>query len=203
MYMDANKQKMVPYNVTWDVNGTNKTFYWPELIAPYLAPSRTVKISREDCFTCPSYPRDTGVPSLAATHYGINLDHVANSINGNPPPRAMTRYKEAATILFFADTEDSSLMRAKYDTSFSSFNAAFPRTYCPMEQAKAGSQTLATKHFAQTGGIDFRHKGRACVAYLDGHVGTITQRDVEVTPEEVAANKYLKEDIFGHNRWVK
>ena len=173
MYMDANKRKMVPY-----VLYTNQ--YWPQTITPYLV--------HKNVWSCPNFPRDTGLPSGNLTHYGINLDHVANSINESPPTRAMTRYKATSTLLFFADTEDAAYLRPIYGTN--SFTAGFPRTYCPIDQAKMSGTAAA--YLAKTGGVDCRHRKQACVVFLDGHAGMVTNA-------QLIANF---DDIWGHNRWT-
>jgi len=173
MYMDANKRKMVPY-----VLYNNQ--YWPQTITPFLV-NRAV-------WACPNFPRDTGVPSANTTHYGINLDHVANSINETPPTRSMSHYHEASSILFFADTEDAVYLRPLYGTA--SFTAGFPRTYCPIDQAKMSG--TAAQYLAKTGGIDCRHRKKASIVYLDGHAGMVTNAQI-VNNES---------DLFGHIRWV-
>jgi prepilin-type N-terminal cleavage/methylation domain-containing protein/prepilin-type processing-associated H-X9-DG protein len=175
MYMDANQRKMIPYVVQ---DATLGSVYWPQLVTPFL--------KNRNVWSCPSFPRDTGLPSPNASQYGINLDHVANCINGNPPPKAMTKYRNTATLLFFADTEDAQPLAAKYGTS--SFQAGFLRTYCPIEQAAL--PTPAAGYLKTTAGVDCRHRGKACIVYLDGHVGTLTR-------PEIAANQ---NDCFGDIR---
>jgi prepilin-type processing-associated H-X9-DG protein len=172
--VDAHKSKVVPYVVEGNV-------YWPQLVTPYLQ-NRMV-------WSCPNFPRDTGIPTANASHYGINLDHVARSINGNPTPRALSVFRDTSTILFFACTEDAQYLRPIHGTP--SFTAGFLRTYCMTEQAALS--TTAAKYLATTGGIDYRHNRNrvASIVYLDGHVGTISKA-------ELRANEG---DVWGHDRW--
>jgi prepilin-type N-terminal cleavage/methylation domain-containing protein len=177
LYIDAHKGKMVPYQYM-DMNVTPAaTLLWPQLITPYL--------KNKMVWSCPNFPRDTGVPSANLTHYGINFDHVAISNNGSPTPRALSSYRNTGSIIFFADTEDSVPLKPLYGTN--QFTAAFPRTYCPIEQAALG--TTAGQYLKTSCGIDFRHKGKtACVAYLDGHGGTVIRPDCVINDG----------DMFGH-----
>ena len=176
MYMDGNEHRMVPYRIY-------TSQYWPQTITPML--------KNRNIWSCPSFVRDTGIPTANASHYGINFDHVANwqDIGTPPPGRPMTKYRLPSTLMFFADTEDSTLLKSI--PGISSFTAGFLRTYCTIDQAALS--TPAAQYLATTGGVDTRHKGRACIAYLDGHTGTILRKSP-------VANE---DDIWGHNRWVK
>ena len=178
MYMDTYKHRMIPYVLQDPVLGS---VYWPQLVTPFLK-GRLV-------WSCPNFPRDTGLPTANASHYGVNLDHVATCINGNPPPKAMSSYRSSSTLLFFADTEDSVLLHNQYGTN--SFTAGFLRTYCVIEQA-ALPATPASQYLSTTGGIDCRHNGRkvASVVYLDGHVATITNGELRRNDN----------DVWGHVR---
>jgi prepilin-type N-terminal cleavage/methylation domain-containing protein/prepilin-type processing-associated H-X9-DG protein len=178
MYGEANQRRVIPYQVLYPPATTSTV--WPQLVTPFLVNKKV--------WSCPNFPRDTGVPSANLTHYGVNFDHVANSNNQNFPPRALSRFKDTASILFFADTEDSVPLKPIYGTN--AFTAAFPRTYCIPDQAKLS--TTAGKYLATTGGIDVRHRGRASIVYVDGHVGTVTRA-------ELVANEG---DVWGHNRWT-
>jgi prepilin-type N-terminal cleavage/methylation domain-containing protein/prepilin-type processing-associated H-X9-DG protein len=180
MYAEAHKGKVMPYQFPDTTVTPQVTLLWPQLITPYLV--------NKMVWSCPNFPRDTGVPSANLTHYGTNFDHIVMSNNGNPAPRAMSSFRGSATIIFFADTEDSVPLRPVWGTN--GFTAAFPRTYCPIEQSAMA--TTASQYLRRTAGIDYRHNRMrmASVAYLDGHVATITK-------QEILANEH---DCMGHRR---
>ena len=155
MYINDNDGKMVPY-----VTGGNQ--YWPLLITPYL--------KDRDVWKCPSFPRDTGLPTPNASHYGINRVHVASSINGSPVPVPITSLRHSSSLIFFADSEDAGPLHDKFGCA--NFAAGFVGLYCVVEQGQLS--TPCAKHLAATGGIDARHHDRAEVAFLDGHVEPMT-----------------------------
>ena len=179
MYIGDAKGKMVPY--TASIGSPPATVYWPQIILPYLKNVQTVWI----CKGFPQYD-NAGLNTLNASDYGINQDHVANSLNGTPPPVSMASFRGTAHILFFADTQYTAPPHAKYGTS--SFTAGFLRTYSTPDQSAVSPATPASGYLATNGGIDFRHTGHANAVYLDGHVGPVTQK-------QVASNDA---DLFGY-----
>lgn len=196
MYMDANRRKMMPYTTTRVDPPTNTvvTWYWPSLVAPYISQRFAGSAARSDeVWICPEFPRDAAQSvsngQINWTSYGVNFDFVADSLANTttginkPPTCAMTHYHDPSSLMFLADTEDTKPLAAQYGTP--SFTAGFVRTYCPMKYTGAGAAYLV-----KTGGVDYRHKKSACVVYLDGHVG-------QVTNTEVIANK---DDLWGYNR---
>ena len=194
MYVSEQKGKLPLYNY---VDSAGTTIWWPEALTPYV----NIKGARGNnlsVWSCPSYPSELPANiSAAATHYGINYDHGVNSTVNGAVLRTASRLKQPATLLMLADTEDSPGLRARYGTSagFSSFTMGFPRTYCPLHQRAAATQTVATGYFGNgTGGVDCRHRrgGGACVAYFDGHAA-------EVTRAQLSSNDG---DLFGHLRQI-
>ncbi len=111
IYADENQGRIIPYV-------TPTSHYWPKLLTPDL--------ENRNVWSCPSFPRDTGLPSANASHYGINLDHAASSINGSPPPLIEATLVRPSAVIYFADTEDSPPLHAQYGCS--SFTAGFLRT---------------------------------------------------------------------------
>jgi prepilin-type N-terminal cleavage/methylation domain-containing protein/prepilin-type processing-associated H-X9-DG protein len=179
MYADAHKGKVIPYQFMDTTVTPAAAILWPQLLTPYLK-NRAV-------WSCPNFPRDTGVPAANSTHYGVNFDHIVFSNNANQPPMSMTRTRGSSTIIFFADTEDSVPLKPLYGTN--GFTAAFPRTYCMIDQAALSGTAAA--YLKTTGGIDCRHKNKtACVAYFDGHVGTVTNAELRKN----------ENDLWGHLR---
>ena len=169
MYVGDAKGKMVPYSAS--IGSPAATAYWPQIILPYLKSVQTVWI----CKNFPQYD-NSNLSTLNASDYGINLDHVASSINGSPVPLSLASIRGTSHILFLADTLYSVPLHAKYGTS--SFTAGFLRTYSPPDQAALSPQTAASTFLQTNAGIDFRHTGHANVVYLDGHVGPVTQKQV-------------------------
>jgi len=160
LYMHDYHDQMIPYVV-------NTSTYWPQLEVTY--------IKDQQVWACPDFPADyIGLPSANASNYGINYDHLANSTNGTPQPIALSRYRASAQLMFFADTQYSVPLKAKYGTN--SFTAGFLRTYCPIDQAKLN--TTAAKYLATNAGMDFRHNNMCNVVYLDGHCGQVSNPQV-------------------------
>jgi len=169
MYVGDAKGKMVPYSAS--IGTPAATVYWPQIILPYLNNAQAVWI----CKNFPQYD-NASLSTLNASDYGINLDHVASSINGTPIPVSMASFRGTSHILLLADTQYSVPLHAKYGTS--SFTAGFLRTYSPPDQAAITPATAASTYLQTTAGMDFRHTGHANVVYLDGHVGPVTQKQV-------------------------
>jgi prepilin-type N-terminal cleavage/methylation domain-containing protein/prepilin-type processing-associated H-X9-DG protein len=169
MYIGDAKGKMISYSAS--LGTPPATVYWPQILLPYLKNVQTVWI----CKNFPQYD-NSNLSTLNASDYGINLDHVASSINGTPVPVSMATFRGTAHILFFADTQYSVPPHARYGTS--SFTAGFLRTYSPPDQAAITPATAASTYLATNAGIDYRHTGHANVVYLDGHVGPVTQKQV-------------------------
>jgi prepilin-type processing-associated H-X9-DG protein/prepilin-type N-terminal cleavage/methylation domain-containing protein len=188
MYIQDNQNKMIPYSLV--IAGT--TTYWPALEAHYLP--------NQKCWVCPNFVISDYVPlsTVNASDYGINLDNVASSIAGTPPPKALSHFKGSSKVMFFADTQYSVPLASTYKCS--SFTAAFLRTYDVMNQAAIKPATLASKYLSSltgginnvgtpgSGGIDIRHSGFANIVYLDGHTGQVSLNDIQTN-----AN-----DFFGH-----
>lgn len=182
IYADMNNNRIMAYSVSVPKNPPpgNDTLYWTQLMGDTLA-SRNV-------WSCPSFPRRTGLPTANASHYGVNFDHAVNVNNATAQPRVMTNFINPSTLLLLADSEDATQeLKAQYGTN--TFSAGFLRTYCPVDQAAL--TTTAGHYLATTAGIDVRHNRKAAVAFMDGHAEMVDR-------PTLIANK---DDIFGHIRW--
>ncbi|MCW3095142.1 MAG: prepilin-type N-terminal cleavage/methylation domain [Chthonomonadaceae bacterium] len=149
MYLQDYDETMMNY-----VNGSSN--YWPNAIAPY--------VKARPIWYCPDFPRNTGTPSPNSSTYGANFN-IVNSINGAPSPLVLAAYNRPAELLWIADSEDSSPLKALYGCS--SFQAGFVGLYDPNTQAT--KSTACAKYLTTTGGVDARHAGGANLLYLDTH----------------------------------
>jgi len=189
MYLQDYDETMFCYVNQTTVTGTGSgSYYWSNALEPY--------VKLRQLWYCPSFPRGFENPSANSSTYGVNLDHVVNSVNGGSAPRPLADFNRPSEILMMADTLDAVETKAK-DAPCPSFQAGFLRTYCPRVSAAgspfAHSQAACTT-LRTTAGIDARHSGGANVLYLDSHAKWSKYESL-LAPETDASHPA---DVWGH-----
>jgi prepilin-type N-terminal cleavage/methylation domain-containing protein/prepilin-type processing-associated H-X9-DG protein len=188
MYVQDYDETMVCYvNKTTVTASGSGSFYWSNALDPY------VKLRR--LWYCPSFPSDYGPPSANSSEYGINLDHVVNSINASPAPQTLAAFNRPSGVLLLADTQDAPATKAK-DSACPSFSAGYLRTYCPQTGTATdmphGTASCAT--LKASAGVDPRHNGGANALFVDGHAKWIKIESL-LAPETDANHPV---DLWGH-----
>ncbi|MCC6727862.1 MAG: prepilin-type N-terminal cleavage/methylation domain-containing protein [Chthonomonadales bacterium] len=123
MYVQDYDESVVCYvNQSTRSSSGSGSYYWPNALDPY------VKLRR--LWYCPSFGRSVGTPSANSSTYGINLNHIVNSINGNPAPLSLGAFERTTGLMVLADTQDAVAVMA-LDSQCPSFQAGYLRTYCP------------------------------------------------------------------------
>ena len=186
MYIQDADETMVCYVNQTTVSGTAGSYYWTNALDPY--------VKLRQLWYCPS-ALGQGTVSANSSTYGVNLNHVATSIDGVPAPKALADFTRPSELLFAVDTLDAPTVRAK-DSACPSFQASFLRTYCPListdpayKHGAAACPTLVT-----TAGVDARHVGGANIAFVDGHAKWMKKETI-LRPETDASHPL---DLFGH-----
>lgn len=169
-YFDDYDQTVSPY--------AEGGIYWTDLISPY--------VKQRMLWYCPSFPLQTGSPSLYSSTYGANY-HILTSASAATTPLKLSVFQRSSELLFVADAETAVAGSPARTAGCGSFQAGYLRITDPLA---AHGRSAGCFTYSQTNGlVDFRHFDGTNILFLDGHVKWNKA-------DRVRANQ---DDLWGHN----